>query len=91
MIMAHGDDDGMMMPPRVAPQQVIILPIVKSVNDDGGIIEFAQTIANRLKAKGMRAQVDKRDMRSGDKMWNAVKKGVPIRVEIGGREMVTKN
>lgn len=87
MIMAHGDDDGMIMPPRVAPQQVIILPIVKNIDDDGGIIAFAQTIADRLKAKGIRTHVDKRDMRSGDKMWNAVKKGVPLRVEIGGREM----
>lgn len=87
MIMIHGDDDGMMMPPFIAPQQVVILPVVKNIDDDGGIIEFSEKIIAELKTKGIRAQVDKRDMRTPDKMWDSIKKGIPLRVEIGGREM----
>ncbi|PCJ99755.1 MAG: proline--tRNA ligase [Zetaproteobacteria bacterium] len=87
MIMIHGDDDGMMMPPRIAPQQVIILPFIKDASTEDKIFDFAQKLANKLKAQGMRVHIDKRDMRSSDKMWDAVKKGVPVRVEIGGREV----
>ncbi len=87
MIMSHGDDDGMMMPPRIAPQQIVILPVVKNPDEDGEIIEFAQKIVDQLKQQGLRAYVDKRDMRTPDKMWDSIKKGVPLRVEIGNREL----
>ncbi len=85
MIMVHGDDDGMIMPPRVAPQQVIILPFIKDNSDE--ILEFADKLASQIKDMELRVRVDNRDMRTPDKMWDAVKKGVPIRVEIGAREM----
>lgn len=91
MIMIHGDDDGMVMPPRIAPEQIVVIPVVKSIEEDDGIFDYAQNIVNDLKAKGYRAHVDKRDMRNGDKMWDAVKKGIPLRVEIGGREMENSN
>ncbi len=90
MIMIHGDDDGMMMPPRIAPQQIVILPVVKNPEEDGEIVAFAEKIVADLKSKGMRAMVDKRDMRTPDKMWDAIKKGIPLRVEIGGRELENK-
>ena len=85
MIMIHGDDDGMVMPPRIAPTQIIILPVIK----DGGadIIAYCEKIAADLKKAGFAAKVDSRDMRTPDKMWEAVKKGIPIRVEVGQREM----
>ena len=86
LIMMHGDDDGMMMPPRIAPQQIIILPVIK--DDTAEAVEtFCDEVAAELKAKGFRVKVDHRDMRTPDKMWDAVKKGVPIRVEVGAREM----
>ena len=86
MIMMHADDDGMIMPPRIAPQQIIILPIIKG--DTGDAVEaFCKKIADDLKAKSFRVKFDNRDMRTPDKMWDAVKKGVPIRVEVGAREM----
>jgi len=87
MIMIHGDDDGMMMPPRIAPQQIVILPVVKNIDDDGGIVEFSQKIVDQLKKQGLRVHIDKREMRTPDKMWDSIKKGIPLRVEIGGREM----
>jgi prolyl-tRNA synthetase len=84
--MMHGDDDGMMMPPRIAPQQIIILPVVKDDNAEA-VEAFCEKIGAQLKEKGFRIKVDNRDLRTPDKMWDAVKKGVPIRVEVGGREM----
>lgn len=90
MIMIHGDDDGMMMPPRIAPQQIVILPVVKNPDEDGEIVEFAKKIVDELKSKGLRVHIDRRDMRTGDKMWDSIKKGIPLRVEIGGRELENK-
>lgn len=87
LIMTHGDDDGLIMPPRLAPTQVMILPIVKDESGAGPIIEYAQTLAKRLKEIGVRAKVDTSDARAPDKMWDAIKKGVPVRVEIGAREV----
>ncbi len=86
LIMMHGDDDGMVMPPRIAPQQMVILPVLKGDND-AAILEYCETLAKRLKAEGVKAKVDSRDMRTPDKMWDAIKKGIPLRVEVGGREM----
>ncbi len=85
MIMAHADDDGMIMPPRVAPHQVVILTMPKDDNADC-VMTFAVKVRDALKDKGVRVLLDEREMRTPDKMWDAVKKGVPVRVEIGGRE-----
>ncbi len=87
MIMTHADDDGMVMPPRIAPQQVVIVPFVKNIDEDGGVFDFCDKIAAELKAQDIRVHVDKRDMRTGEKKWDSVKKGIPLCVEIGGREM----
>ena len=87
MIMTHGDDDGMIMPPKVAPHQVILLPIIKDENDSEKLLNYANEIADKLKSQGIRVHLDSREMRTPDKMWEAVKKGVPMRVEIGAREM----
>ncbi|NCO03284.1 MAG: proline--tRNA ligase [Alphaproteobacteria bacterium] len=86
LIMMHADDDGMIMPPRIAPQQIIILPVVKDDTADA-VEAFCAKLADDLKAKGFRVKLDNRDMRTPDKMWDAVKKGIPIRVEVGAREM----
>ncbi len=87
LIMMHGDDDGMVMPPRIAPQQIVILPVIKDDATAGEITDFCEAIAAQLKGQGIRAKVDTRDMRTPDKMWDAIKKGIPLRVEVGGREM----
>lgn len=85
--MTHSDDDGLVLPPKLAPQQVVIIPIVKDDSAAGALIEFAAKVAARLKEKGVRVHVDSSDARAPDKMWGAIKRGVPIRVEIGAREM----
>ncbi len=87
LIMMHGDDDGMVMPPRIAPEQIVILPMIRDDGNEEKIMAFAAKIAAQLKEQGIRAFVDERDMRTPDKMWDAIKKGIPLRVEIGAREM----
>ena len=86
MIMCHADDDGMIMPPKVAPIQVQIIPVLKD-DKDAALIDYCDALKKRLRDAGILAQVDKSDGRTPDKMWACVKKGVPLRVEIGGREM----
>ncbi len=85
LIMSHGDDDGLIMPPRVAPVQIIILPIMKEKNP--ALLEHADHLKRNLQALGIRAKVDTSDDRAPDKMWRAIKRGIPIRVEIGEREL----
>jgi prolyl-tRNA synthetase len=80
LIMTHGDDDGLILPPAIAPYQIVIIPIMLEQN------EYAHEIANKLRAAGVRVLVDDSDARSPDKMWKWIKRGVPLRVEIGARE-----
>jgi len=87
MIMTHGDDDGMIMPPRVAPYPVIIIPFIKDEADTAKVIEYCETLRSRLKEQNINAHIDDRDDRMSNKMWGAIKKGVPVRVEIGMREI----
>jgi prolyl-tRNA synthetase len=86
LIMAHGDDDGLIIPPKIAPHQIVILPFLKDdiAND---LTAYCQELKQKLGDKGIRVLFDDRDMRTGDKSWEWIKKGVPLRVEIGGREM----
>ncbi len=85
--MTHADDDGMIMPPRIAPQQVVIIPIVRDDSDAPALIDYCRQVATKLKTKGVRVQVDESEERTPTKMWSTIKKGVPVRIEIGGREM----
>ncbi len=85
LIMTHADDDGMIMPPRVAPYHVAIIPVIRD-EDGGKVMESCTQLANRLKESGLRVLLDTSDRRTPDKMWDAIKKGVPMRVEIGARE-----
>ncbi|MCL2748603.1 MAG: proline--tRNA ligase [Alphaproteobacteria bacterium] len=84
VIMIHGDDDGLVLPPSIAPYQVVIIPILPEQN------EYARKIEKQFKDAGIRVWLDDSDMRSSDKMWKWIKRGVPIRVEIGEKE-VTDN
>jgi prolyl-tRNA synthetase len=92
LVMMHGDDDGIVLPPRLAPQHVVILPIFRNDEERAGVMEYCQRVQKELAAatydgQPVRAMVDARDLRGGDKMWQHVKKGVPIRLEIGPRDV----
>jgi prolyl-tRNA synthetase len=92
VIMAHSDDDGLRLPPRIAPQQVVILPIVPKPELQDKVFAYAEEIATALRAvqyagEPIRVHIDKRDMRGGDKAWDWVKKGIPVRIEVGPRDI----
>lgn len=85
IIMVHGDERGLVLPPRVAPIQVVILPIAAH---KGGVMEHAEKIANRLKEAGIRVRLDDRDtVSSGYKFNEWELKGVPVRMEVGPRDI----
>lgn len=86
LFMVHSDDDGLILPPVIAPHQVVVIPIVREENQEA-LNAYAQSIAEQLRAQGIRALADDSDMRSADKMWKWIKRGVPVRIEVGGREM----
>jgi prolyl-tRNA synthetase len=85
MIMAHGDDRGLRIPPKMAPIEVILVPIVRS--NDRRAIECCEQVATSLKAAGFRARVDTRDEQPGWKYSEWDMRGVPIRIEIGPRDV----
>ena len=92
MIMTHADDDGMVMPPRLAPQHVVILPIIRKEEDRVAILKYCNELATKLREKrfhdrDVEVVVDSRDINAGEKGWGWVKKGIPIRAEVGPRDM----
>ena len=92
LIMAHSDDDGLICPPRVAPQQVVILPITPKPDTQEAVLAACEELAARLRQitwqdQKLRVFVDKRDIHGGTKKWDWIKKGVPIRLEIGPRDL----
>ena len=89
MFMTHSDDDGLVLPPAVAPYQIVIIPITRDENTET-LNKFANEIGEKLKESGIRVLVDDSDARAPDKMWKWIKRGVPLRVEIGSREMKEK-
>jgi prolyl-tRNA synthetase len=86
LFMIHSDDDGLVLPPAIAPYQIVIIPIVREENTNT-LNEYAEKLGEKLRALDLRVLVDTTDMRAPDKMWKWIKRGVPLRVEIGAREM----
>ena len=82
--MVHGDDNGLVLPPAVAPIQVIIVPVRQQAE---GVLEKCQEIASALKAKGIRVKVDDSDRTPGWKFAQWEMKGVPLRIEVGPRDL----
>ncbi len=94
LIMTHADDDGLVLPPRLAPAHVVILPVFKQGDDAARtkVMSFIEPLAKELRAvrwndRRLEIEVDARDIRGGDKQWEWVKKGVPLRLEIGPRDV----
>ena len=92
LIMTHADDDGLVLPPKLAPVHVVILPIYRNDEERGRVMEYVKTAAERIRAcsydgAAVRVEIDDRDMRGGEKKWYHVKRGVPIRLEIGPRDV----
>jgi prolyl-tRNA synthetase len=88
VIMAHGDDTGLVLPPRVAPLQAVIVPIYRTDEERALVLEKASAIAGGLRGRGVRVHVDARDnLKPGPKYYEWERKGVPLRIEIGPRDV----
>lgn len=88
LVMAHGDDEGLVLPPRIAPLQVVIVPIYKGDDQKAEIDAKANELVKDLRAKGVRVKYDNSDnQRPGWKFANYELKGVPIRIAIGARDL----
>ena len=85
----HGDDKGLILPPAIAPIQVVVLPI--AAHADSNVEPAAQALAERLSASGIRVELDTRDVRPGVKHYDWEIKGVPIRLELGPRDLSAGN
>ncbi|HMA04429.1 MAG TPA: proline--tRNA ligase [Methanomicrobiales archaeon] len=82
----HGDDRGLVLPPEVAPVQAIIIPIIVGKRKDE-VLGAARSLASDLAAAGLRVQTDERDLRPGAKYYHWEMRGVPLRIEIGPRDI----
>jgi prolyl-tRNA synthetase len=90
MLMAHGDDSGLVLPPRVAPIQVIVVPIPTRSDDDAArVSEAVSRLISELTQAGVRAEADWSDKRPGWKFNEWELKGVPLRLEVGPRDLAT--
>ena len=92
VIMSHADDTGMVVPPKIAPYQIIFVPIIKKAEDQNKIMTYIEEICSQLKSytafgEKIRTKVDSRDKSSVDKNWEWIRKGTPIVCEIGIRDI----
>ena len=95
LVMAHSDDNGLVLPPRIAPAHIVILPIYRNDGEKKTVKDFiegikAEVSAMRLFDRKIMIHIDDRDIRGGEKNWHWIKKGVPYKIEIGPRD-VEKN
>ena len=91
VIMTHGDDDGLRLPPMIAPRQIVIVPMLREKPEDAELIEYCKSLEKELKAVGIRTLVDLKLTKSAEKRWNWVRRGAPVIVEIGGRDATGGN
>jgi prolyl-tRNA synthetase len=92
VLMMHGDDDGAVMPPRISPTQVVILPIARDEATRASVLVACDRLRAELRAQSyggnpLRVDIDAREVQGGQKTWEWIKKGAPVRVEIGPRDL----
>ena len=92
LIMTHADDDGLVLPPRIAPAHAVILPILRNDESRARVLESVDQLAEALRAerwhgRPLEVEIDRRDVGGGQKQWEWVKKGIPLRLEVGPRDV----
>ncbi|MGB1928776.1 MAG: proline--tRNA ligase [Mariniblastus sp.] len=92
LIMTHSDDDGLVLPPRLAPKHVVICPVIRKEEERTEVMEYCTSLAKELgdvqyDGKPVAVFVDDSDKRGGEKKWFHIKRGVPIRLEVGPRDI----
>ena len=96
LVMTHADDDGIVCPPCVSAQQIIVIPIIKEEAQKTNILNYCNELKKRLEKimfrnVPIRTYIDNKNKKPSDKKWSWVKKGAPIRIEIGNREVETSS
>jgi len=91
LIMTHGDDDGIILPPKAASAHIVLLPIIRKESDRAAVMEYVETLKRELAdqtyaGRRLEVELDARDI-GGARGWDWIKKGIPVRVEIGPRDM----
>jgi prolyl-tRNA synthetase len=92
LIMAHSDDNGLVIPPKIATKHVLLLPFYRNKEEQEEILKYCEQIKNKLAnihygVRKLLVHIDKRDIRGGAKYWQHIKQGAPIIIEIGKREL----
>jgi prolyl-tRNA synthetase len=92
VIMSHSDDDGLVLPPRLAPIHVAIVPIYRKDDERSAVLEAANKVADELRVDGLSVRVDDREgMNPGAKYYDWERKGVPLRLELGPRDLESQS
>jgi prolyl-tRNA synthetase len=91
VIMTHGDDDGLRLPPAIAPRQIVVVPMLRDKPEDAEVLRYCQDLVTtlsreRLFGQPVRAFLDTKKIKSAEKRWNWVRRGAPIIIEIGPRD-----
>jgi prolyl-tRNA synthetase len=94
LLMTHSDDDGLVLPPRLAPAHVVLLPVIHKEETKAEVLEYCHKLVAELRAqpyagRHVEVELDDRDIRGGEKSWQWVKKGIPLRVEVGPRDIAS--
>ena len=92
LLMTHSDDDGLVLPPRLAPAHAVILPIYRNDDERKTVLDYCESLKQSLSEQSLDGRpleilIDDRDLRGGDKTWQQIKRGVPLRMEIGPRDV----
>jgi prolyl-tRNA synthetase len=92
LIMTHSDDDGLVLPPRLAPKHVVICPVIRKDEERAMVMEYCESLRDEIKGvmydgRAIEVFIDDSDKRGGEKKWFHIKRGVPIRVEAGPRDI----
>ena len=92
LIMTHSDDDGLVLPPQLAPAHAVILPLYRTPEERALVLPYCESVKSELAdqsydSEPIRVRIDDRDLRGGDKKWQWVKRGVPLVLEIGPRDI----
>ncbi|OGN53878.1 MAG: proline--tRNA ligase [Chlamydiae bacterium GWC2_50_10] len=95
LVMVHGDDDGLILPPRIASSQLVILPVIHKEESKSAVLSYAHALAGKLRHLTYQGAlisvfVDEKEIRGGEKTWGWIKKGVPMRIEVGPREVESR-
>src|ERR1700742_236857 len=91
VIMTHGDDEGLRLPPAIAPKQIVVVPMLRDKPEDAEVLAYCESLVAQLNKlavfnQPLRAHLDTKKIKSAEKRWNWVRRGAPIIIEIGPRD-----